>query len=75
MSVPMLILMAVAIVAVAGNIALGVLLVVPLRRRRPGVAPFAIRTAWQTADSLMKKGIGATRCSIRRITVNLPTDP
>src|SRR5271170_7869404 len=30
------------------------------RRRRPGVAPFAIRTAWRTADSLMTKGIGAT---------------
>jgi adenylate cyclase len=29
-------------------------------RRRPGVAPFAIRTAWKTADSLMTKGIGAT---------------
>src|SRR3984957_3529059 len=28
--------------------------------RRPGVAPFAIRTAWKTADSLMTKGIGAT---------------
>ena len=33
----------------------------PRRRwRRPGVAPFAIRTAWKTADSLMTKGIGAT---------------
>ncbi|MDT5144954.1 MAG: adenylate cyclase, partial [Mycobacterium sp.] len=30
------------------------------RRRRPGVAPFAVRTAWKTADSLMTKGIGAT---------------
>jgi adenylate cyclase len=30
------------------------------RRRRPGVAPLAIRTAWKTADSLMTKGIGAT---------------
>lgn len=30
------------------------------RRRRIGVAPFAIRTAWKTADSLMTKGIGAT---------------
>lgn len=30
------------------------------RRRRRGVAPFAIRTAWKTADSLMTKGIGAT---------------
>src|ERR1700730_13190303 len=30
------------------------------RRRRTGVAPFAIRTAWKTADSLMTKGIGAT---------------
>ena len=32
----------------------------PRRRRRQGVAPFAIRTAWQTADSLINKGIGAT---------------
>lgn len=30
------------------------------RRRRLGLAPFAIRTAWRTADSLMTKGIGAT---------------
>jgi class 3 adenylate cyclase len=30
------------------------------RRRRSGLAPFAIRTAWRTADSLMTKGIGAT---------------
>jgi class 3 adenylate cyclase len=30
------------------------------RRRRAGVAPFAIRTAWQTADSLINKGLGAT---------------
>ncbi|MDT5023455.1 MAG: adenylate cyclase [Mycobacterium sp.] len=30
------------------------------RRRRPGLAPFAIRTAWRTADSLITKGIGAT---------------
>lgn len=30
------------------------------RRRRFGVAPFAIRTAFQTADSLINKGIGAT---------------
>src|ERR1700722_20537981 len=30
------------------------------RRRRPGLAPFALRTAWQTADSLITKGIGAT---------------
>jgi adenylate cyclase len=30
------------------------------RPRRPGVAPFAIRTAWKTADSLLTKGIGAT---------------
>jgi adenylate cyclase len=30
------------------------------RRRRPGLAPFAIKTAWQTADSLVNKGIGAT---------------
>lgn len=30
------------------------------RRRRRGVAPFAIRTAFKTADSLITKGIGAT---------------
>ena len=30
------------------------------RRRRLGVAPLAIRTAWKTADSLMTKGFGAT---------------
>lgn len=30
------------------------------RRRRRGVAPFAIRTAFKTADSLISKGIGAT---------------
>jgi adenylate cyclase len=30
------------------------------RRRRPGVAPFAIRTVFKTADSLVTKGIGAT---------------
>ncbi|OBA58377.1 cyclase [Mycobacterium sp. 1100029.7] len=31
------------------------------RRRRPrGVAPFAIRTAFKTADSLLTKGVGAT---------------
>jgi adenylate cyclase len=30
------------------------------RRRRPGLAPFAIRTAWKTADSLITKGFGAT---------------
>ena len=30
------------------------------RRPRPGLAPFAIRTAWRTADSLITKGIGAT---------------
>lgn len=30
------------------------------RRRRFGVAPLAIRTAFQTADSLINKGIGAT---------------
>jgi adenylate cyclase len=77
MSVP--ISVAVVVVAVAGIIALGVLLIVSRRqlkgtrrqlersrqnktrrRRHLGVAPFAIRTAWQTADSLMKKGIGAT---------------
>lgn len=70
---------AVALVELAGVIALAVLLIVSRkqvkrarrelrrsrqgdshRRRRPGVAPFAIRTAWQTAESLKKKGIGAT---------------
>ena len=30
------------------------------RRRRRGVAPLAIRTAFKTADSLISKGIGAT---------------
>ncbi|BBZ00978.1 hypothetical protein MCHIJ_04150 [Mycolicibacterium chitae] len=30
------------------------------RRRRRGVAPLAIKTVWQTADSLLNKGIGAT---------------
>lgn len=30
------------------------------RRRRPGLAPFALKTVWRTADSLMTKGIGAT---------------
>ncbi len=30
------------------------------RRRRLGVAPLAVRTVWQTADSLLNKGIGAT---------------
>ena len=30
------------------------------RKRRLGVGPLAIRTAWQTADSLLKKGLGAT---------------
>jgi adenylate cyclase len=30
------------------------------RRRRAGLAPLALRTAWKTADSLMTKGIGAT---------------
>src|ERR1700690_3750710 len=30
------------------------------RRRRPGLAPFALRTAWRTAASLITKGIGAT---------------
>ncbi len=30
------------------------------RRLRAEVAPFAIRTAWKTADSLMTKGFGAT---------------
>jgi class 3 adenylate cyclase len=73
------VLVAAAIVELAGIIALGVLLIVsrrqlkgarralersrpdrPRRRRRQGVAPFAIRTAWQTADSLINKGIGAT---------------
>ncbi|MBI2701437.1 MAG: adenylate/guanylate cyclase domain-containing protein [Mycobacterium sp.] len=32
----------------------------PRRRRRPGVAPLAIRTVWRTTDSLISKGIGAT---------------
>jgi adenylate cyclase len=32
----------------------------PRRRRSRGLAPVAIRTAWQTADSLIKKGFGAT---------------
>lgn len=32
----------------------------PRRRRRPGVAPLAIRTVWRTTDSLINKGIGAT---------------
>jgi len=31
----------------------------PRRRRRGGVAPSAIRTAWQTADTLINKSIGA----------------
>ena len=30
------------------------------RRRRLGVGPLAVRTMWQTADSLLNKGIGAT---------------
>lgn len=30
------------------------------RRRRLGVAPLAIKTAWETADSLINKGFGAT---------------
>lgn len=30
------------------------------RRRRRGVAPLAIRTAFKTADSLLTKGVGAT---------------
>ncbi|SPM33626.1 cyclase [Mycobacterium rhizamassiliense] len=30
------------------------------RRTRPGLAPFAIRTAFKTADSLITKGLGAT---------------
>ena len=30
------------------------------RKRRLGVGPLAIRAAWQTADSLLKKGLGAT---------------
>lgn len=71
---------AVALVELAGIVALGVLLIVSRRqlkgaraelersrkrvisrrRRRPGVAPFVIRTAWKTADSLRTKGIGAT---------------
>lgn len=32
----------------------------PRRRRRPGVAPLAIKTVWRTTDSLINKGIGAT---------------
>jgi class 3 adenylate cyclase len=32
----------------------------PRRRRPRGLAPVAIRTVWQTADSLIKKGVGAT---------------
>ncbi|MDT5118799.1 MAG: adenylate cyclase, partial [Mycobacterium sp.] len=79
MSVTVL-LAALALVELAGLIALGVLLIVSRRqlkgartalerirsqgnrrrRRRPGVAPFAIRTAFKTADSLISKGIGAT---------------
>ncbi|OBK18494.1 adenylate/guanylate cyclase domain-containing protein [Mycobacterium asiaticum] len=30
------------------------------RRRRPGVAPSAVKTVWRTADSLINKGLGAT---------------
>lgn len=30
------------------------------RRRRRGVAPLAVKAVWQTADSLLNKGIGAT---------------
>jgi len=30
------------------------------RRRRIGIAPLAVKTVWQTADSLLTKGIGAT---------------
>jgi adenylate cyclase len=78
MTLPILVL-AVAVIELAGIIALGVLLIVSRRqlkttrtaleryrqeqtrrRRRAGVAPFAIRTAWQTADSLINKGLGAT---------------
>jgi adenylate cyclase len=32
----------------------------PRRRRSRGLAPVAIRTGWQTADSLINKGLGAT---------------
>ena len=32
----------------------------PRRHRPRGLAPVAIRTVWQTADSLIKKGVGAT---------------
>ena len=73
-------LTALALVELAGLIALGILFIVSRRqlkgarsalerirsqgtrrrRRRPGVAPFAIRTAFKTADSLISKGIGAT---------------
>ena len=31
-----------------------------VRRRRRGVAPLAVKAVWQTADSLLNKGIGAT---------------
>ncbi|OBI95771.1 adenylate/guanylate cyclase domain-containing protein [Mycobacterium asiaticum] len=30
------------------------------RRRRPGVAPLAVKRVWRTADSLINKGLGAT---------------
>ena len=32
----------------------------PRRRRPRGLAPVAVKTVWQTADSLLKKGVGAT---------------
>jgi adenylate cyclase len=32
----------------------------PRRHRPRGLAPVAIRTVWQTADSLIRKGVGAT---------------
>ena len=32
----------------------------PRRRRSRGLAPVAVRTVWQTADSLINKGLGAT---------------
>ncbi|MCW2623785.1 MAG: hypothetical protein QOF66_154 [Mycobacterium sp.] len=41
----------------------------PRRRRPRGLAPVAIRTVWQTADSLIKKGVGATvRNSVEDLT-------
>jgi adenylate cyclase len=39
----------------------------PRRRRRRGVAPLAVRTALQTADSLINMGIGTVRNSIEEL--------